>query len=48
MEKPGQKTPRLSLSTKILLGMGLGIFAGIFFGEKAEPIAVIGQVFIHF
>ena len=47
MEKPVQKTPRLSLSTKILLGMGLGIFAGIFFGEKAEPIAVIGQVFIQ-
>lgn len=47
MEKSLPSRPRLSLSAKILLGMGLGIVAGIFFGEGTQPIAVIGQVFIQ-
>ncbi|HNP61953.1 MAG TPA: cation:dicarboxylase symporter family transporter [Nitrospirales bacterium] len=47
MEQPLPKTPRLSLSAKILLGMGLGIIAGIFFGELTQPIGIVGQAFIQ-
>ena len=47
VEKPITKTLRISLSAKILLGMGLGICTGIFFGEATQPISVIGQVFIQ-
>ncbi|MDX1412463.1 MAG: cation:dicarboxylase symporter family transporter, partial [Nitrospirales bacterium] len=37
----------MSLSAKILLGMGLGIIAGIFFGEQTEPIGIVGQAFVQ-
>ena len=37
----------MSLSTKIMIGMGLGVLAGIFFGEEAQYVDVIGQVFIQ-
>lgn len=47
MEKPVGKAPRLSLSAKIFIGMGVGIFAGIFLGEGAQQFYVIGQVFIQ-
>jgi len=47
MENPVAKTFRMTLSAKILLGMGLGIVAGIFFGEATQPISVIGQIFIQ-
>ncbi len=47
MEKPVRTTPRLSLSAKILLGMGLGIMAGIFLGELTEPIGIVGQAFVQ-
>ncbi len=47
MEKPVGKATGLSLSAKIFLGMGIGIFAGIFLGERAQKFYVIGQVFIQ-
>lgn len=37
----------MSLSAKILLGMGLGIIAGIFFGEKTQAIGIVGQAFVQ-
>lgn len=37
----------MSLTTKILIGMGLGILAGIFFGEKAADIQVLGDAFVQ-
>ncbi len=42
-EKPKQK---LSLSSQILIGMGLGLFAGIFFGEYCAFLQIIGDAFI--
>ncbi len=37
---------KLSLSSKILIGMGLGLFAGIFFGEYCAFLQIIGDAFI--
>lgn len=42
--KPG--VLRLSLSSLIFIGMGLGIFAGVFLGEFAAFLAVLGDVWI--
>ena len=42
-EKPKKK---LSLSSQILIGMGLGLFAGIFFGEYCAFLQIIGDAFI--
>ena len=36
----------MSLSTKILIGMGLGIVAGIFFGESVAFLKMAGDAFI--
>jgi Na+/H+-dicarboxylate symporter len=47
MPNPAMENPRLSLYAKILLGMGLGIWTGIFFGEATQSISVIGQIFIQ-
>lgn len=35
-----------SLSTKIILGVCLGILVGLFFGEMTRPLKVIGEAFI--
>jgi len=45
----GVRTPRfrLSLSTAILVGMVLGIFTGIFFGELVGFLDIIGNAFIR-
>ena len=37
----------MSLSAKILLGMGLGIFTGLFFGEKVTFLNIVGDGFIQ-
>lgn len=37
---------RMSLSTAILLGMALGIATGVFLGELAAPLGVVGTIFI--
>ena len=37
---------KLSLSAKIIIGMGLGLFAGIFFGEYCSFFEIIGNAFI--
>ena len=34
---------RMSLSAKILVGMGLGIFVGLFFGEDAAVVHIFGE-----
>jgi Na+/H+-dicarboxylate symporter len=47
---PTGKTPRKrrwpSLSVQVFIGMGLGIVAGLFFGEIIEPVQLLGQIFI--
>jgi Na+/H+-dicarboxylate symporter len=42
--KPKRK--KLDISTLILIGMGLGILAGVFFGEYAAALRFIGDAFI--
>ncbi|MGY8770685.1 MAG: cation:dicarboxylate symporter family transporter [Pirellulales bacterium] len=37
---------KLSLSAKILLGLLLGAFCGIFFGEMCAPLKVVGDIFV--
>jgi Na+/H+-dicarboxylate symporter len=38
---------RLSLSSMILIGLGLGIACGIFFGEYCDFLSIIGDAFIQ-
>lgn len=42
----GKKKEPLSLSSKILIGMGLGFIAGILFGEYCAFLQTIGDAFI--
>ncbi len=36
----------MSLASKVLIGLGAGIATGIFFGDMAAPISVVGRAFI--
>jgi len=36
----------LSLSTQILIGLTLGLFTGMFFGDKASALAIVGKAYI--
>jgi Na+/H+-dicarboxylate symporter len=36
----------ISLSTQILIGLTLGLLAGLFFGDKASALAIIGKAYI--
>ena len=36
----------ISLSTQILIGLTFGLFVGIFFGEKASALAIVGRAYI--
>jgi Na+/H+-dicarboxylate symporter len=36
----------ISLSTQILIGLTFGFFVGIFFGEKASALAIVGRAYI--
>ena len=38
---------RLSLSARILVGLGLGIFTGLFFGESAEVLQPAADIYIR-
>ena len=51
-EEPGtgEDTPgkrRLGLAEQVLLGLGLGIVAGIFFGDMVGWLKIVGDVFIR-
>jgi len=37
----------MSLSTKVLLGLALGIGVGLFFGESVGFLGVVGEAFIQ-
>jgi Na+/H+-dicarboxylate symporter len=41
-----RKRQRPSLSVQVFIGMGLGILAGVFFGEIIAPVQIVGQIFI--
>ena len=47
MKEENESKPRLSLSTMILIGLGLGIACGIFFGEYCGFLSIIGDAFIQ-
>jgi Na+/H+-dicarboxylate symporter/ABC-type amino acid transport substrate-binding protein len=36
----------ISLSTQILIGLTLGLLVGLFFGEKASALAIVGRAYI--
>lgn len=38
---------QLSLSARILIGLGLGILTGIFFGELVQPLEVVSNAYIR-
>ena len=38
---------RLSLSSRILIGLGLGIFTGLFFGESAAVLQPLADIYIR-
>jgi Na+/H+-dicarboxylate symporter len=42
-----RRAPRLSLSTQVLLGLVLGIATGLFFGEGAAVVQIVGDAFIR-
>ena len=44
--KGRQERRRLTLGTKILIGILLGIACGVFFGDLSEPFTVIGNVYV--
>ena len=41
------RLPRLSLSGQVLLGLALGIATGVFFGESAASLEIVGTAFIR-
>jgi Na+/H+-dicarboxylate symporter/ABC-type amino acid transport substrate-binding protein len=45
---PVKKFFGLSLSVQILIGLGLGIFTGIFFGERCAMMRIPATIFISF
>ncbi len=40
-------SPKLSLSTQIFLGLGLGIVVGLFFGESAAALQPLADIYIR-
>lgn len=47
MVKTTREKKKLSLSAKIMIGMGLGFAAGIFFGEYCASLQIVGNAFIQ-
>ena len=37
----------MTLATKVLIGFALGVGSGIFFGELAAPVGIVGDAFIR-
>jgi Na+/H+-dicarboxylate symporter/ABC-type amino acid transport substrate-binding protein len=46
MNEPAKKKKGISLSTQILIGLGLGVFTGLFFGEAAGSLAIYGRAYV--
>lgn len=41
------RLPRLDLASQVLLGLGLGVAAGVFLGELAGSLQIVGDIFIR-
>jgi Na+/H+-dicarboxylate symporter len=46
MSDPAKDKRGISLSTQILIGLTLGLIVGLFLGEKASPLAIVGRAYI--
>jgi Na+/H+-dicarboxylate symporter len=46
MNDPVKNKWGISLSTQILFGLTLGLFVGLFFGDKASVLAIVGKAYI--
>jgi Na+/H+-dicarboxylate symporter len=42
-----RRLSQISLSTWIFIGLGLGLFVGLFFGELCRPLNFIGKAFLR-
>ncbi len=43
-DHPGRK---LSLASKILIGLGLGVLTGLFFGELTSPLQIVSRAYLR-
>lgn len=43
----GRRRAMPSLATQVLIGLGVGIAAGIFFGEAVRPLQIVGDAFVR-
>ena len=46
MSDPPQNKKGISLSTQILTGLILGLMVGLFFGDKASALAIVGRAYV--
>ena len=46
MDGEAKFSPRISLANQVLIGLLLGLAAGIFFGEMAAFLEVVGRAFV--
>ncbi len=46
MKNSPRRDKRIPLSNQILIGLVLGVLSGLFFGEKAAVLAIVGRAFI--
>ena len=46
MDEQAKNKRRISLSTQILIGLTLGLFVGLFFGDKASALVIVSRAYI--
>ena len=44
---PPKPSRKLTLATKILIGLGLGILTGLFFGELTAPLQILSSAYLR-
>src|SRR5210317_1980484 len=46
MKRQAKNKKSISLSTQILIGLTFGLFVGLFFGDKASVLAIVGKAYV--
>lgn len=46
MDNQAKNKKGISLSTQILIGLIIGLLTGLFFGDKASALAIVGKAYI--